>query len=192
MDLEKDDFEEENELSGLEEDDELAGDADVVETEEEELIITDEEPEEAAKPAPKAAPKPAAKPAAKKAAAKPAPKPAKKAPAKKPRRRRASRSPRRRPPKSPRRKRSASFFARDPAGMNSGTDGSCWMKSPWLRQGLCFCVSRFAVPFCDRREFEVAQSDPERRYQMRTKRFAKQEDAPVPPLPVVKKAYLKG
>jgi len=35
MDLEKDNFEEENELSGLEEDDELAGDADVVETEEE-------------------------------------------------------------------------------------------------------------------------------------------------------------
>src|ERR1700680_1373815 len=64
MDIEKDNFEEENELSGLEEDDELGGDAaDVVETEEEELIIGEEEPEEAPrpaapKPAPKAAPKP--------------------------------------------------------------------------------------------------------------------------------------
>jgi len=75
MDLEKDNFEEENELSGLEEDDELPGDADVVETEEEELSIGDEEPEEApapaAKPATRSAPKPApkarAKPAAKKA-----------------------------------------------------------------------------------------------------------------------------
>ena len=72
MDLEKDNFEEENELTGLEEDDELPGDADVVETEEEELIIGDEEPEEAPAPAAKPAPKPASKPAAKKAASKPA------------------------------------------------------------------------------------------------------------------------
>jgi len=81
MDLEKDNFEEENELSGLEEDDELAGDADVVETEEEELIIAEVEPEETAKPATRVAAKPAAKPAAKKPAPKPAAKPAKKAPA---------------------------------------------------------------------------------------------------------------
>ena len=80
MDLEKDNFEE-DELSGLEEDGELGGE-DVVETEEEELIIGgdeegDEEPAEA--PAPKAkatkpAPvKPAAKSAPKAAAKKPAP-----------------------------------------------------------------------------------------------------------------------
>src|SRR3984893_19539544 len=43
MDLEKDNFEEDNELSGLEEDDELGGDA--AEVEEEELIIGEEEPE---------------------------------------------------------------------------------------------------------------------------------------------------
>jgi len=88
MDLEKDNFEEENELTGLEEDDELGDAAEVVETDEEELIIGDEEPDEdapapAAKPAPKVAPKPAAK-ATVKAAAKPAPKKAaKKKPAKK-------------------------------------------------------------------------------------------------------------
>jgi hypothetical protein len=76
MDLEKDNFEEE-ELSGLEEDDELPGDADVVETEEEELIITDEEPEEAPAPAARPAPRTASKSAAAKPAAK---KPAKKAP----------------------------------------------------------------------------------------------------------------
>ena len=81
MDLEKDNFEE-DELSGLEEDDELGGE-DVVETEEEELIIGgdeegDEDPAEA--PAPKAA-----KPAPAKSAAKAAPKAAAKkaAPAKK-------------------------------------------------------------------------------------------------------------
>src|SRR5580704_13873178 len=105
MDLEKDNFEEENELSGLEEDDELAGDADVVETEEEELIITDEEPEEAAKPAPKAAPKPAAKPAAKKAAAKPAAKPAKKAPAKKAKKKASKPKPKKKAAKKPAKKK---------------------------------------------------------------------------------------
>src|ERR1700722_12244454 len=80
MDLEKDNFEEDNELAGLEEDDELGGD-DVVETEEEELIIGDEGDEEpgeapapkAAKPAPKAAKSAAAKPAPKAAAKKAAP-----------------------------------------------------------------------------------------------------------------------
>jgi hypothetical protein len=63
MDL-KDNFEDDNELSGLEEDDELG--AEVVETEEEELIIGEEEPEPA--PAPLArpvAPKPAKRPAKK-------------------------------------------------------------------------------------------------------------------------------
>jgi len=71
MDFEKDNFDDETELSPLE-DEELGGESDgLVETEEEELIIT-EEPEE------EAAPKPAAKPAAKKSAPK-----AKKAAAKK-------------------------------------------------------------------------------------------------------------
>ena len=53
MDLEKDNFEE-DELSGLEEDDELGGD-DVVETEEEELVIGDEDGDE--EPAEATAPK---------------------------------------------------------------------------------------------------------------------------------------
>ena len=58
MDLEKDNFEDDNELSGLEEDDELGGD--VVETEEEELIIGEDEPESTPAAAPRpAAPKPA-------------------------------------------------------------------------------------------------------------------------------------
>jgi hypothetical protein len=94
MDLEKDNFEDDNELSGLEEDDELGGE--VVETEEEELIIGEEEPEKPAPAARPAAPKPAAKKPAKKAAkAKPKPKAkakpkkaAKKKPAKKKGRRR--------------------------------------------------------------------------------------------------------
>src|SRR5258708_14335171 len=51
MDLEKDNFEEDNELAGLEEDDELTGE--VVETEEEELIIGKEEPDTAPPPAPR-------------------------------------------------------------------------------------------------------------------------------------------
>src|SRR5258707_6283500 len=71
MDLEKDKFQDDNELSGLEEDDELAG-GEVVETEEEELMIGEEEPE--------TAPAPAARPAAPSPAPK---KPAKKAPKKK-------------------------------------------------------------------------------------------------------------
>jgi hypothetical protein len=80
MDLEKDNFEDDNELSGLEEEDELGGDSEeIVEVEEEELILGDEEPGEAPAPAPRAAPKPAAKPPAKKAAAKKVPKKAKKA-----------------------------------------------------------------------------------------------------------------
>ena len=65
MDFEKDNFDDETELSPLE-DEELGGEPDsLVETEEEELIITGEEPEE------EAVQKPAAKPAAKKAAPKP-------------------------------------------------------------------------------------------------------------------------
>src|SRR6516165_12626723 len=68
MDFEKDNFDEETELSPLE-DEELADDGEgLVETEEEELIIGEEEPEEAPAPAKKVA---APKPAAKKAAAKP-------------------------------------------------------------------------------------------------------------------------
>jgi hypothetical protein len=94
MDLEKDNFEEDNELSGLEEDDELGDDSgDVVEVEEEELIIGEEEPEEGA-PAPAA--KPAAKKPAKKAPAKKAKKPAPKAKAKakaKPKAKKAAKKP---------------------------------------------------------------------------------------------------
>ena len=86
MDFDKDHFDEDNEMSPLEED-ELGGDAEeIVETEEEEMVIAEEEPEEAApaRPAPKpGAKKPAAKkkPAKKKAAKKSAKKkkPAKKA-----------------------------------------------------------------------------------------------------------------
>jgi hypothetical protein len=61
MDFEKDNFEDDNELSRLEDDEELGGEThEIVETEEEELVILGEEPEEVA-PAPKPAPKPAAK-----------------------------------------------------------------------------------------------------------------------------------
>src|SRR6516162_106774 len=80
MDLEKDQFEDDDELSRGEEDEELGGEAEgVVEEEEEEGLAIDEEPAEeaeeepAARPAPKAAPKKAAAPKAK------AKKPAKKA-----------------------------------------------------------------------------------------------------------------
>jgi hypothetical protein len=79
MDFEKDNFDEETELSPLE-DEELGEDGEgLVETEEEELIISEEEPEAAA-PAKKV---PAPKPAAKKAAPKPKKAAAKKTPAKK-------------------------------------------------------------------------------------------------------------
>jgi hypothetical protein len=78
MDFEKDNFDEETELSPLE-DEELGDDGDaLVETEGEELIIGEEEPEEA----PAATKAVAPKPAAKKVAAKPK-KAAKKKPAKK-------------------------------------------------------------------------------------------------------------
>jgi hypothetical protein len=79
MDFDKDNFDDETELSPLEEE-ELGGETEgLVETEEEELIITEEEPAAAA---PK--PKPAKKAAPKKAAAKKAPaKKAKAAPKKK-------------------------------------------------------------------------------------------------------------
>ena len=78
MDFEKDNFEDDNELSRLEEEDELGGDGEeIVETEEEELVISEPGPEAGA-PAPKAAPRPAAKPP-KKAAPKKAKKKAKKA-----------------------------------------------------------------------------------------------------------------
>jgi hypothetical protein len=81
MDFEKDNFEDETELSPLE-DEELGGDGDgLVETEEEELIISEVEPEEEAVPKPAA--KPASKPAAKKVAPKPKKAAVKKAPAKK-------------------------------------------------------------------------------------------------------------
>jgi hypothetical protein len=80
MDFEKDNFDDETELSPLE-DEELGGDGDgLVETEEEELIIS-EEPEEEAVPKPAA--KPASKPAAKKVPPKPKKAAVKKAPAKK-------------------------------------------------------------------------------------------------------------
>jgi hypothetical protein len=70
MEIEKDNFEDDNELSRLEDDEELPGETEeIVEAEEEELVIVGEEPEEEA-PAPKPAPKPAAKKPAKKAAKK--------------------------------------------------------------------------------------------------------------------------
>jgi len=65
MDFEKENFEDDNELSRVEEDEELGGESqEMVETEEEELAIVGEEPEEEA-PAPR--PAPAARPAPKKA-----------------------------------------------------------------------------------------------------------------------------
>ena len=68
MDFEKDNFEDDNELSRLEEDEELGGETqEMVETEEEELAIVGEEPEEEA---PASRPAPAARPAPKKAAKK--------------------------------------------------------------------------------------------------------------------------
>lgn len=83
MDFEKDHFDEESELP---QDDELGADTDeIVETEEEELVIGDEETDEPAAPAPKPAARLARKPAPKKAAKKKAAKkkPAKKKPARK-------------------------------------------------------------------------------------------------------------
>ena len=90
MDFDKDHFEDETELSPLEEE-ELVGDSDeIVEAEEEVMIIADDgedEPAPAAKPVAK---KPAAKPA-KKAAAKPK-KARKKKPTKKPAKKAAKKS----------------------------------------------------------------------------------------------------
>jgi hypothetical protein len=61
MDFAKDNFEDDNELSRLEDEEELGGEVqEIVETEEEELAIVGEEPE-VETPAPKLAPKPAAK-----------------------------------------------------------------------------------------------------------------------------------
>ena len=77
MDIEKDGFEDDNELSRLE-DEELGGETEEIVEEEEELVIVGEEPEAA--PAPKPAAKPAAKKRAKKAGKK---KPARKKAAKK-------------------------------------------------------------------------------------------------------------
>ena len=62
MDFEKDQFEDDDELSRLEEDEELGGEAEsVIEEEEEEILAIDEEPaeeaEEATRPAAKPAPK---------------------------------------------------------------------------------------------------------------------------------------
>ena len=55
MEIEKDNFEDDNELSRLEDDEELAGETEeIVETEEEELVIVGEEAEEET-PAPKPA-----------------------------------------------------------------------------------------------------------------------------------------
>jgi hypothetical protein len=83
MDFEKDHFDDENELSPLE-DEELGGDADeVVETEEEEMVIAEEPGEEPAAPPARPAPKPAGKTPAKKKAGKKAKKVAKRKPAKK-------------------------------------------------------------------------------------------------------------
>jgi hypothetical protein len=83
MDFKKDNFEDHNELSRLEDDEELGDE--IVETEEEELTVISEEPE-APVPAPKATPKPAVRKRTKrtkKVAKKKAPKRAKKASKKK-------------------------------------------------------------------------------------------------------------
>jgi hypothetical protein len=63
MDLKKDAFEDDNELSRLEDEEEIGAGDEIVETEEEELLITDHEPEAAV-------PVPALKPARKRAAKK--------------------------------------------------------------------------------------------------------------------------
>jgi hypothetical protein len=90
MDFEKDNFEDDNELSRLEDEEELGGEVrEIVETEEEELAIVGEEPEEEA-PAPKPAPKPAAKKPAANVAKKGA-KPKKKAKKSKPKKKAAKR-----------------------------------------------------------------------------------------------------
>jgi hypothetical protein len=84
MDFDKDHFEDDNEMSPLE-DDELGGDAvEIVETEEEEMVIAEEEPEEEVSAPARPVPKPAAKKSApKKPAKKAKKKPAKKKPVKK-------------------------------------------------------------------------------------------------------------
>jgi hypothetical protein len=93
MELEKDNFEDDNELSRLEADEELGG-GDLVETEEEEIAIVSEEPEESA-PRPAAA-RPAPKKKAKKRPAKKAKKAGKKRPAKKAAKKKTSKKKKRR------------------------------------------------------------------------------------------------
>jgi hypothetical protein len=94
MDFEKDNFEDDNELSRLEDEEELGGEAhEIVETEEEELAIVGEEPEEEA-PAPKPAPRPAARKPAKVAKKKAAPKKKKKAKKSRPKKKAAKKRPR--------------------------------------------------------------------------------------------------
>ncbi len=113
MEFEKDQFEEDDELSRLDDDEELGSEGDATIEEEEILLVEDEPAEEgeeepAAKPAPKAAPKAAPKPAAKKPAAK---KVAKKKPAAKKPAKKAKRPSQRRPPKNLRRKSAVRRFA---------------------------------------------------------------------------------
>src|SRR4030081_1932416 len=69
MDFEKDNFEDDNELSRLEDDEELGGETEEIVEAEEELVIVGEDLDEAA-PAPRPAAKPAAKKRPKKAAKK--------------------------------------------------------------------------------------------------------------------------
>jgi len=107
--FEKDNFEDDNELSRLEEEDELGGGDEIVETEEEEILITEEEPVAAA-PAPKAASKPAAKPtkkaAPKKAAPRRRPQPRLRSPSQK----QSQRKKRRRQPRNRRRRSGAKSY----------------------------------------------------------------------------------
>ena len=89
MDFEKDNFEDDNELSRLENDEELGGETEEIVEAEEELVIVGEEPEqESAAPASKPASKPAARKRAKKAAKKKRGKKRARKPAKKKKKRR--------------------------------------------------------------------------------------------------------
>ena len=105
MDFEKESFEDDNELSQLEDDEELGGETqEMVETEEEELAIVGEEPEEEA---PALRPAPAARPAPAKAAKKKA------APKKKPKRNPKRKPRRNRPKRQPKKRRGAKRFPRE-------------------------------------------------------------------------------
>ncbi len=105
MDFEKDNLEDDNELSRLENDEELGGETEEIVEAEEELVIVGEEPEEeSAAPASKPASKPAARKRAKKAAKKKAA-PRKKAKKSKPKKKRGKKRARKPAKKKKKRRR---------------------------------------------------------------------------------------